>query len=424
MKRRVWKILALVAGLVMALGVGMVLGGGVVYAVIKLDHRLPIVEAQASDPGHGIVIASVSPGSPAEEAGVVRGDILLEVDGQVLENPGDLLSALTELGAEDQVALTVLHGDDLRTLTATLTERQGRAFLGVTSCGAWTEPGVIHLSEWEPGAAATIVEVVADSPADRAGLEEGDVILSVDGTDLDAETDLADLIASHAPGDTVSLEVTVPGEEPREVTVALGEHPDQVGVAYLGVTYRPVPHLGGLGRVPIPFGEQGPFWIPFEGHEEFEFELPRGLGDAGEDEGVVVLRVTDDSPADDAGLRVGDVITVLDGEPIADARALSSAIAAHEPGDEVVLTVHRPGEEEKREIVVQLGEGTGDDEGKAYLGVGVGSFRIMRTDSEEGQPRRFRFSVPKLDRLIPDLDLDWWPEGHLDEWLERLGEAI
>jgi serine protease Do len=64
--------------------------------------------------------------------------------------------------------------------------------------------------------------VFAGSPAERAGLREGDVIVGVDGQTLSADTDLSMLLLSHAPGDTITLRV-LRDNSVREVAVTLGE---------------------------------------------------------------------------------------------------------------------------------------------------------------------------------------------------------
>jgi membrane-associated protease RseP (regulator of RpoE activity) len=92
---------------------------------------------------------------------------------------------------------------------------------------------------------ALIVNVVPESPAQKAGLSEGDVLVSLDGKALGAYIDLADMVAAYAPGTEVTLEVAeqtaMHGQANREVTVTLGEHPEVEGKAYLGIEYIPLP---------------------------------------------------------------------------------------------------------------------------------------------------------------------------------------
>src|SRR5208283_1486246 len=55
---------------------------------------------------------------------------------------------------------------------------------------------------------ALIESVATGSPAEKAGLKRGDLVLSVDGTTVDARAPLGDLVAAKKVGDTVTLSVT------------------------------------------------------------------------------------------------------------------------------------------------------------------------------------------------------------------------
>jgi S1-C subfamily serine protease len=426
MNNRVLKALAVLAGFSLVLFVGAIVGGGIVYALTQLGDVLPEVQAQEADPGYGIVIASVEPDDPATEAGVVRGDILLEMDGEALEDVGDLMRHLDELEPGDEVELTVLHGDDLRTLTATLGDRDGGAYLGVFPCGGLHKEIDVDVDVRVGGPGVVIVEVMADSPAEEAGLQEDDVIMAVDGQELDAENTLADLIAAYEPGDTVTLKIERPDdEEPFEVTVQLGEHPDKEDTAYLGVRYGSLPRIDVFRSRSLPFDEL----------EEFEFdELPFAFPEGDVKQGAVVQRVFEDGPASAAGLEEGDVITVIDGQPVEDPQALADAITEREPGDTITLTVYQRDSEEEREIDIALAEHP-DEEGRAYLGVLIGGFFRLERHRFEGDERPydfdfdFDFELP-LDEL--PFDLDDLPHRFrfglpLEEWdsdLEELPERF
>lgn len=66
-----------------------------------------------------------------------------------------------------------------------------------------------------------------------------------------------------------------------------------------------------------------------------------------EDAGVMVGKLVDGSPAFRAGLEVGDIVTAVDGEPVASPSALARAIRGHEDGETVVLEVWRDGQMQK-----------------------------------------------------------------------------
>jgi Do/DeqQ family serine protease len=70
--------------------------------------------------------------------------------------------------------------------------------------------------------------------------------------------------------------------------------------------------------------------------------------------GALVSAVTPDSPADRAGLRRGDVILALDGQPVSDSNSLRNQVSRHPPGTDVALTLLRDGQQ--RRLNVRLGE--------------------------------------------------------------------
>jgi membrane-associated protease RseP (regulator of RpoE activity) len=76
----------------------------------------------------------------------------------------------------------------------------------------------------------TIAWVIADSPADTAGLQRGDVIKSVDGTTIDTPADFRDAIQAKAVGDTVTLSIDRDGQT-QDVTATLETRPEPLSPA-------------------------------------------------------------------------------------------------------------------------------------------------------------------------------------------------
>ncbi len=416
MNKGVLRVLGWVAALTLVLVTGAVAGGGAVYAMTRLngsrDQSIQVAIPEELDPEPGIVVASVVPGEPADEAGVERGDILLQVDGESVDSVPDLVTRLREYEAGDDVELVVLHGDEERTLTVTLGELDGSPYLGLVPCAPM--PGVdqhLMVRVHGVGPGAVIVSVEEDSPASKAGLQPGDVIVSVAGQELDSENSLADLIAGYEPGDTVTLTVERPGqdkgEESREVDVELGQHPEEKGLAYLGVRYQ------ASARVPLLPGMEG-WQLPFQRRHDgpfFDGQVPE-FSSEGMFQGAVIQSVTEDSPAESAGLNEGDVITAIDGDPVKGPGDVVEAIAAHAPGDQVTLTLVSPEDGEERDVEVKLAEHP-DEEGKAYLGVQIGAFiHVRRFHSGDGE-----FPKREGEEFEYNYDFDWEmpPDGlHLE----------
>jgi 2-alkenal reductase len=69
-----------------------------------------------------------------------------------------------------------------------------------------------------------VAQVVPGGPAETAGIQEGDVILSIDGQAIHAEHSLAEVLFTHKPGDTVQVEVQR-GSDTETISLTLGERP-------------------------------------------------------------------------------------------------------------------------------------------------------------------------------------------------------
>ena len=106
------------------------------------------------------------------------------------------------------------------------------------------------------------------------------------------------------------------------------------------------------------------FEIPVPEFQEPDFDMPERLLDF--EGGALVKEVVEGGPADEAGLREGDLITRIDGERIAPALDLARLVRTYEPGDHVELKVNRDGDE--LTIDLRMGEDP-DVGGKAYVGI-------------------------------------------------------
>ena len=163
--------------------------------------------------GDKLTIGDVEPNSPAAKAGMKTGDIVLSVDGKAVKNNEVFRSLLQIKSAGEKVQLTVERKGEKVELTANLiaTSRiaqasQQRAIMGVTM----EDDG------------ATLKAVNAGSPADKAGLKAGDLILKADGRSLGGALKLTDVLADHKPGDTLALLIRAKGkEEDSELKVTL-----------------------------------------------------------------------------------------------------------------------------------------------------------------------------------------------------------
>lgn len=159
----------------------------------------------------------------------------------------------------------------------------------------------LGLSEAE---GALVAEAQNGSPAYRAGIKSGDVVIAVDGSKIDSSKELARKIAGYAPKTKVNVTLWRDGKT-KDVEVTLGKLP--TGDKEVGVNDRRDPvepsSLAELGLEVAPASESG-------------------AGEAG----VVVTSIEPDSEAASRGLRVGDVILEVGGQPVDSARDVADAL--------------------------------------------------------------------------------------------------
>ena len=194
---------------------------------------------------------------------------------------------------------------------------------------------------------ALIVSVVADSPAAASGLVRGDIILAMGDEAIDSSADFAARVSDAAPGDVVALTV-LHGDDEYIVDVELGE---QAGKPYLGVFLA-----RDIEAQPAP--------------ETRSWSAPKAYGMMPYTDtatGAMVVDVAEGSPAEDAGIEMGDVILGVEGERLAQADDLADRIGAYEPGAEITLEILRS-TGALEDVPVVLGEHPEDAE-KALLGV-------------------------------------------------------
>lgn len=227
-------------------------------AAVMLAAGLPLAADNQAPPG--VLVTDVDPNGPAAAAGVQSGDLIVGIDGHPVAHIGDLTGVLAD-AEHAEVTLTIKRGDDMIDQAVAIGYVWGRPRLGLMvsnvepqheQLGMDNEPGAETApEEMAPEAAefrfeelaapgAIVLEVVPDSPAAAAGLQPGDWITAVDGTELsESAGNLGEAIGAFQPGASISLDYERGGEA-MSAAVTLGEHPD-TGTAMLGLRYRPWP---------------------------------------------------------------------------------------------------------------------------------------------------------------------------------------
>ena len=199
-----------------------------------------------------------------------------------------------------------------------------------------------------------VTQVVKDSPAEKAGLRKDDVILRIDSDNITSVRKLNRIVSELSPDQSVRIGVSRGGSE-QEVTATIGKRSN---TAFAGDLFRGEPRVWKWeGMQPREWKFEGPLRERLrENDGDLTFmlgnsrrigvstmELTKQLADyfgITSGKGALVTAVTDNGPAATAGLRAGDVITAVDGEPVDSPGDISRAINRKREGD-VTLTVIR-----------------------------------------------------------------------------------
>lgn len=164
-----------------------------------------------------------------------------------------------------------------------------------------------------------ISDVMPDTPAEKAGLKRGDVVTKFNDTPVKDARSLSRLVAQTKPNTKVVLTV-IRGGKPREIEVKLGEMPETASAAQ-----KPQ-------KDEIPFGLSVQDLTP---------ELRRHFGLSSSEEGILITGVEPGSPAEDAGLRAGDLIKEANRKPVNSVSEFKKVLAEQTGEEGLLLLVKR-----------------------------------------------------------------------------------
>ncbi len=217
-----------------------------------LARDLPFASLAAKRLDYGVEVVSVIPDSPAQRAGLTAGDILWELDAKPIYSVARLRWLVSQVPPRSNVAITYHRNGHTRTTRLALEAPVAPPETGTpwwaraTYLGVQLQPMTDELREVfgaPAGAGMLVVRLMADSPAARAELRVGDVLLRMDRKIIRNMGDVYRVLAFFDPGDAIEVEV-IRDRQRRVVEVVL-------------VASRE-PHLWPGGLPPFPMPEDVP----------------------------------------------------------------------------------------------------------------------------------------------------------------------
>ena len=246
------------------------------YLGVRLqDVDEALAAALDLDDVEGVLISEVIEDSPAEAAGLQRGDLVLTINGREASDTEYFTRRVRRIDAGETATLEILRKGDAMTIDVALGEAPENEFFGTAprhirlrsghhgdAPSVWTTEGDdvtvfghgarletlhggahlgvnVHSIDEDLGRyfgadeGVLVLGVNEDTAAEEAGLQTGDVILSIDGDTVDSTMELHELLADFEPGDEVDIAFMRDKQE-QSVKVELGENAGVFMVRELG----------------------------------------------------------------------------------------------------------------------------------------------------------------------------------------------
>ncbi|MFZ5518499.1 MAG: PDZ domain-containing protein [Candidatus Zhuqueibacterota bacterium] len=187
----------------------------------------------------GVFITSISEESPADEYGLMEEDVIQYVDDVKIRRSSTLTRTIKKIKPGNEAKIQVIRDGSLKSINVKIGSMKnmssfrvfnsdgpnlfsiyegGGGYLGVSLFGM-TE-GLASYFNAKEGEGALILSVEEASPAEKANLKSGDVILKVDGEEVTSQEDVRDILREFEDGDEVKL-VILRNKANMEVKVTL-----------------------------------------------------------------------------------------------------------------------------------------------------------------------------------------------------------
>ena len=281
---------------------------------------------------------------------------------------------------------TVFAANEGESKVRTTSKKQG--WLGVSIQDVTPKFAREHELKIKEG--AYITGIVDDSPADSAGLKEGDVIVDFNGKKVETSDDLTDAVRGTPPGTKANAKIVRNGEN-KNLTVNVGRNRIRSPFAISGIrTPRVMVRMFGGGIEGMELMELNKQLAEY-------FEAPNGKG-------VLVESVKKDENAAKAGIKAGDVITKVGTESVSDVEDIRDAISDLDDAEKVNIELLRKG----KKVTVSLELSEQDDDIMHWPGYAPEKFDFHfepQMERMEQMHRRLKEEMKELPRKQKELEV-------------------
>lgn len=195
----------------------------------------------------GVLVNGVVEDSPAEKAGIEKGDVIISFDGKKTNSIESLTRLVRKTTPGTEVEIKAIRDGEEKDLEVTIGESSSTSLYNLNPEKLKIEKKMIEPFKWNfqsglklgvaiqdlteqlgdyfgvrRGEGVLITEVEKESPAEKAGLKAGDVIVQVDNEKVSGSDDVRQIISEKEKGDKVSLKI-IRDKRPKDFSVTLAE---------------------------------------------------------------------------------------------------------------------------------------------------------------------------------------------------------
>ncbi|MGA7875679.1 MAG: PDZ domain-containing protein, partial [Desulfoferrobacter sp.] len=165
---------------------------------------------------------------------------------------------------------------------------------------------------------ALVADVLSDSPAQKAGLKQGDIVIGMNGKPIDDAHTLSRMVAAISPNTKISLKIIRDGKT-KEIDVTIGTMPEE-------------------GAETAPAKKESAWGLTVQ---NLTPELAKQFGWEADERGVMISAVEPDSAAAEARLRAGDLIKEVNRQKIQNLRDYKQAVEKAKKDQSLLLLIKR-----------------------------------------------------------------------------------